>query len=446
MVEVRTGAGPHVTPAVAAYHALLEDDAVAKASLDALHEGQRARRLTFGERPLSVALRPQLLTRARYEHAVAAARSIYGALQALEKALLRDAELRAELELEPEEERLALADPGCLSSSPSARLDSFFSDEVRYVEYNAESPAGMAYGDNLAEVFARLPVFKAFRKRFPGRFPSTRPRQLAAMLRAFEQWGGERTPVIAIVDWVGLPTATEFEMFRDYFEARGVKTVICDPRALELRRGRLHAEGIAVNLVYRRVLTSELLARADETKALRDAYVTGAACVVNTFRAKLLHKKMSLALLSDDRYERLYSPEQRAAIARHVPWTRRVRPELVERIARGRERLVLKPNDEYGGKGVVLGWTVNQADWEAAIEVALTQSYVVQEAVQVPREVFPVALDGVHVIELAVDMDPYLFDGRPSGCLTRLSAAALLNVTAGAGSVVQTFVLESAAA
>src|SRR5205085_12025601 len=200
------------------------------------------------------------------------------ALRTREKALLHDAELRAELDLSPEEERLALADPGCRSSSPSSRLDSFFGGEVRYVEYNAESPAGMAYGDNMADVFARLPVMKAFRKRFRGRFPATRGRQLATMLRAFKQWGRERTPTVAIVDWVGLPTATEFEMFKEYFESRGVRTVICDPRALELHRDRLHADGMAVNLIYRRVLTSELLAKAEETKALRDAYVEGKAC------------------------------------------------------------------------------------------------------------------------------------------------------------------------
>ena len=431
--------------AVDYYHSLLEDESLAAASLEALQEGQRARRLTFGERPLSVALRPQILGRRRYEQAIVASRAIYGALQALEKALLSDAELRAELDLSPEEERLALADPGCRSSSPSSRLDSFFADEVRYVEYNAESPAGMAYGDNMADVFARLPVMKAFRKRFRGRFPATRQRQLATMLRAFKQWGREPTPVVAIVDWVGLPTATEFEMFRDYFESRGVKTVICDPRSLEFARGKLHADGTTVNLVYRRVLTSELLARGPETNALRDAYLAGAACVVNTFRAKLLHKKMSLALLSDDRYRDLYTTEQRAAIKRHVPWTRRVRPELAERIAQRRENLVLKPNDEYGGKGVVLGWTVDKTEWEAAIEVAVTQSYVVQEAVEVPRQKFPVALDGVRELDLAVDMDPYLFDGRATGCLTRLSAAALLNVTAGAGSIVPTFVLEGTA-
>ena len=430
---------------VAAYHGLLQDQRLAAASAEALAQGQRERRLMFGERPLCVALRPQILTRRRYEQAVVAAEGVYGALAALEKAVLKDTGLRRELGLEAEEERLAMADPGFRSSSPSVRLDSFFADEVRFVEYNAESPAGMAYSDNLAAVFARLPVMKAFRKQFRGRFLPTQSRQLKAMLRAFRQWGKGDKPVMAIVDWEGLPTAPEFDMFKAFFEAAGVKTVICDPRSLELRRGRLYADGKAVNLVYRRVLTSELLARGGDTQVLRDAYVAGAACVVNSFRAKLLHKKMSLALLSDERYARLYSTAQRAAIRRHIPWTRRVRPELAEDIARRRQTLVLKPNDEYGGKGVVLGWTVDQAEWEAAIEVATTQGYVVQEAVEIPRIPFPVVLDGLKYIDLAVDLDPYLFDGRVGGFMTRVSAAALLNVTAGAGSVVPTFVVEGPA-
>jgi len=303
----------------------------------------------------------------------------------------------------------------------------------------------MAYSDNLAAVFVRLPVMKAFRKLFRGNFLPTRRRQLSAMLRAFRQWDRGATPVMAIVDWEGLPTAPEFEMFKSFFEDAGVKTVICDPRSLEFRSGKLFARGTAVNLVYRRVLTSELLERGEGTQALREAYMAGAACVVNSFRAKLLHKKMSLALLSDDRYERLYTPAQRAAIRRHIPWTRRVRPELAEDIAKRRETLVLKPNDEYGGKGVVLGWTVDQAEWESAIAIATTQSYVVQEAVEIPRVPFPVVLDGLKYIDLAVDLDPYLFDGRPGGFMTRVSAAALLNVTAGAGSVVPTFVVEEPA-
>jgi hypothetical protein len=366
--------------------------------------------------------------------------------------LLRDADLRAELDLEPEEERLALADPGSRRSSPSIRIDGFFTDELRFVENNGESPAGMAYSDTLARVFHELPAMQAFRRRFKLRALPVARRQIQAMLRAFHHWGRSERPVVAIVDWTGVPTLSEFEMFRERFERAGIPTVICDPSELEYRRAKLRAAGRAVNLVYRRVLTTELLAQPDVAAPLTAAYLDGAVCVVNSFRAKLLHKKMSLALLSDDRYASLYTADDRAAIGRHIPWTRKVqegqvtyrrrRVDLPAFVAENRERMVLKPNDEYGGKGVVLGWTVDDHEWEQALSIALTQSYVVQEAVDVPREPFPVAVDGVEMLDLSLDVDPYVFDGRPSGCLTRLSSSALLNVTAGAGSVVPTYVVE----
>jgi uncharacterized circularly permuted ATP-grasp superfamily protein len=291
---------------------------------------------------------------------------------------------------------------------------------------------------------------KKFRAKFPCQVIPTRGRQLAAMLRAHRS-RSESAPAIAIVDWRGLPTLTEFEMFQRYFESRGVPTVICAPEDLTYSRGSLRANGKAINLVYRRVLTSELLAKDDVSRPLVRAYLEGAVTVVNSFRAKLLHKKMSLALLSDDRYDRLYTAPQRVAIAKHIPWTRKVREghttyagkviDLGDFIIAHRTQLVLKPNDEYGGKGVVLGWTIDQHEWEQSFLTALESSYVVQERVPIPRYPFPVVLGRTHFLDLSIDHNPYLFWGGVSGCLARVSSSALLNVTAGAGSVVPTYVV-----
>lgn len=438
------------------FDSLLEDDDLRAASLGVLQQGQRESGLYFGAHPLCVALRPEFLTGAQYQAAVLAAETIYGALQRLEAALLANEELRSELDLDPAEERLALADPGYRPSSPGSRLDSFVADQIGYVEYNAESPAGIAYGDELSGVFWEMPVIQELRTSFELRRLPAREHQLQTMLRAFRAWGRASEPVVAIVDWPNLPTLREFELFRDNFERHHVRTLICEPAQLEYSKGVLRGPGgVAVNLIYRRVLESELLASLEVADPLCEAYLDGAVCVVNSFRAKLLHKKMSLAMLSDERYQRLYTPRQRQAIARHVPWTRKVAPgpgsrdgqpigDLIEHIVQHQQELVLKPNDEYGGKGVILGWTVSGHEWEQALAVALAQSYVVQAAIPVPRDLYPVAVgDRVEQLELARDMDPYLFDGRVKGLLIRLSSSALLNLTAGSGSVVPAYLVEA---
>jgi uncharacterized circularly permuted ATP-grasp superfamily protein len=180
----------------------------------------------------------------------------------------------------------------------------------------------------------------------------------------------------------------------------------------------------------------------------------GAACMVNPFRCKLLHKKASLAVLSDERNRDLFSADQRAAIAAHVPWTRVLEDratthagspvDLLSWTAANRERLVLKPNDEYGGTGIVLGWEVDSAGWERAMQTALAAPHIVQERVSIPSEAYPSFADGaLHVADRMVDTAPFICNGRyAEGVLARLSTAALLNVTAGGGSTVPTFVIE----
>ncbi len=450
-----------VSPALRARRAFdreLEQPQVLADSLGVLQEGQRERGLYFGAHPLCVAIRPELITPEEYQAAARSARSVFSALEQLERALLVDENLRSELDLRPEEERLALADPGYPHSSPSSRLDSFVAAEIGYLEYNAESPAGMAYGDELSRVFWDMPALSRLRERFHLTPVRCGERQLEVMLSAYRAFGGRDRPQVAIVDWSGLPTVREFELFQEQFQRHGIPTIICEPRELEFSGGVLRGpSGEVINLVYRRVLEAELLAEPLAAEALCAAYLAGAVCVVNSFRAKLLHKKMSLALLSDPRHQHLFTRAQRRAIARHVPWTRKLRegateragqrvPDLLDHVVRHQREMVLKPNDEYGGKGVILGWTVGRRDWEQALAVALNQSYVVQAALQVPKERYPVAVGGaVERLELARDMDPYLFEGRVGGVLTRLSSSALLNVTAGSGSLVPTYLVEDAA-
>jgi len=342
-----------------------------------------------------------------------------------------------------------------------SRLDAFFVGEsggLRFTEYNAETPAGGAYNDVLTEAFYGLPIVREFLKHWDVRPLPARHNVLHALLDAYQQWSGRSAlPRIAIVDWAEVPTRNEFVLFQDYFERQGVDCVIADPREMQYSGGKLLAGGAPVDLVYKRVLITELVEREGMENPVLRAVLDGAVCMVNPLRCKILHKKASLAVLSDDRNASLFSAEEREAIEAHIPWTRVVEErktavfgdsgstaDLLPFIAAHRDQLVLKPNDEYGGKGIVLGWEVDQAEWERSIRAALEEPYIVQQRVALPSEPYPSFVDGkVHVVDRMVDTAPYAAYGAyVDGCLSRLSTAALLNVTAGGGSQTPTFVVE----
>jgi dipeptidyl aminopeptidase/acylaminoacyl peptidase len=89
-----------------------------------------------------------------------------------------------------------------------------------------------------------------------------------------------------------------------------------------LVNGRLVAYGQAVDLVYRRALVNDLVARPDDTRVLVQAYRDRLACVANTFRCKIPHKKSFFAVLTDEAHAARFSADEHAVIRAHVPWTR----------------------------------------------------------------------------------------------------------------------------
>jgi hypothetical protein len=444
--------------AIGHYHELLSDE-LAGESQAMLDAELRRRGLFFGERALCTVLRPRFLAPEHYRFLRERCAILLGAFDRVYQAALENDAVRRQFGLLEWEEALMKRDPGFPDPSPMSRIDAFYLPDqnvLRLTEYNAETPAGAAYADALAEAFLALPAMRPFLRRFDVRPLHGRHGVLHALLSAYDSWGGGRAaPRIAILDWREVPTHNEFVLWVDYFRARGLEAEIIDPRETELRDGRLVAGGAAFDLIYKRVLISELVERGGRDHPVIRAVESGAVCMVNPFRCKLLHKKASLAVLSDERNVGLFSDTERQAIDAHIPWTRTVAErttryggrtvDLLPFVVAQREQLVLKPNDEYGGKGIVLGWEVDDAGWERALDVALREPHVVQERVPVPSETFPSMVDGrVSFAERILDTAPFAYQGaHVDGCLSRLSTAALVNVTAGGGSQVPTFLVEA---
>ncbi len=426
-----------------------------------LAERMREARLTFGERPLCPFLRPFFLDAADEGRVRAVAETIAAIGERVVEAAMEAPALLQQVRLTPDEERLARIDPGYRRASTASRLDAFLlPDSLRFAEYNAESPAGLAYSENLAEVFDGLEIMARFRERFDARFYRLSGAILDALLESYREWGGRASPpTVLITDWREVPTWSEFQILQARFEARGVPTVVADPRDLEFDGERLAAAGRPIDLVYRRVLISDLVARAGDCATLLRAYAAGRVCMANTLRCKIPHKKAFFAVLTDERNAGLFTPGERDVIRRHVPWTRVVEEtrttwnggeiDLLPFVRSERDRLVIKPNDEYGGSGVTLGWEATESAWDEALGRAIAErdtAWVVQERIPIRREPFPAVTTphGVETRDMLVDFAPYLFRGRQIGYLTRLSSSGLANVTSGGGQTA-TFVIEQKA-
>jgi len=431
------------------YHRLLQgsllEDAIGK-----LLDGTAKHNLTFGGRAICSVLRPMLIKETRYEYIRRESGLVLSAIERLGRALMADARMRAELDLTADEEQIIAIDPGFAAPDASGRLDAFLDSrgEFHFVEYNADSPGGLLYGDVLGEVFMEMNVVREFAQRFPLRRVDVRRQLLETLLDCYRQWGhwGQERPRIAIVDWNEVSTRAEFEICRRHFEAQGCPAVIVDPRELEYRGGWLRAGDFRINLVYKRVVVGELIARCGLNHPLVRAARERAVCVANSFRVQMLFKKAVFALLDDPAHEHLFTAEETAALRRHVPWTRKLREgfttyhgrkvDLLDFIVSRRDQLVLKPNGDYGGRGVTLGWECGEEKWRQAIDDALGASFVVQESVELVRQTFPTLVgDDVKFENRYVDFDPYTWGGEEvEGAGVRLSPSALLNVTAGGGS------------
>lgn len=438
---------PLVNRAIDDYHKLVRDEkALVEEQGERFFQTMRDGNLTFGGRVFCPFVRPNFVSPDVYIQIQGVCRAIFAAIEKVEDRL--GEKLWDMVDLTADERALARIDPGYRRSSPTSRIDSFLTpSSYQFVELNAESPAGIGYNERLGEVFLDLPIMKKFQERYRLTAFHGRERMLETLLNCYREAGGTKErPTIAVVDYEDVPTRPEHHLFREFFEDKGYPSLVCDPLELTFENGSLRHDGTTIDIVYKRLLVNEFLDHKEKLGPLLEAAKARAAVMLNPFRCKAIHKKAIFAVITDEEVSKLFTPAEHSAIAAHIPWTRRVREgrtthkgqeiDLLPFVRENRERLVMKPNDEYGGKGIFIGWETSAADWDQGIQKALGESFVVQEKVELGKQPFPELVNGeLQFRDFILDVDPCVFNGEVEGFLTRLSSTSLANVTSGGGQV-----------
>src|SRR5216683_2675091 len=256
-----------IQEAISRYNKILEAPAHRDLSwVKILHEQMEAERLSAGGRLLCPFLRPNFVTRRQYESMVKTGEALISAIERMERIVLGSPALLARMQLLPAEKMLATVDPGYHMSEVAARFDLHLSNgTMQVVQYNADSPSGLAWAEGLADVFYDCPPVKEFRKRYHLTRVGGKKYFLPALLKAYKQFvankshanhnghsngnghngnGHSKKPNIAILELRGPFSSSgpgEYELIRDFFREEGYATELVSPEQLEYRNGVLRS-------------------------------------------------------------------------------------------------------------------------------------------------------------------------------------------------------------
>jgi hypothetical protein len=402
--------------------------------------------VVFGGRTIPFVLMPHFISPGQLRRVRHAVICLSRVLDRFCDAYPTTAALREELAVSDLEDDLIRIDPRFPRPMRICRLDAFLqSYDVKFLEFNADSPAGIGYTDILHQGLSAAIDLPRVDAEFELAYTPMLPRLIETLLDAYAHVRAASTdlperPTLAIVDVDGAPGVPEFRITAQAARAAGVETVIGRLEDTRYDGSVLRVHDQPVHLVHRRALLEDLRGR-DLAEAARD----GRACVVNPFRARVANNKKLMALLEDPRFAHLVLGDELDAIRATIPWTRILREgrtnygswriDLLPFVSDNRERLVLKPASDYGGQHVALGIETDQETWEAIIaHHAPLADFIVQEYVPVPEEMFPTVEGGdVHMRLKRFNINPFGIGGRHAGSITRISDRAVINVSAGGG-------------
>jgi len=428
--------------AISRYHRILESEPYRDLRwVKNLQEQMEANQLSAGGRLLCPFLRPNFVTQKQYDNLVKTGEALISAVDRMLRAALASPQLLSRMQLFPAEKMLAAIDPGYEMSEVSAQLDlQIQNGSLHVLQYNADALTGAAWSEGLSDLFYDCPPVKEFRQRYNlTRIGGKKP-FLHALLKAYKMFSASgaiavKRPSIAILEFRDPTGRSEYEIYRDYFRAEGFQTELVSPDQLEYRNGVLRSGSFDIDLIYRRISAQEFLLRFSLNHPLVQAYRDHKVCIVNSFRSELSHKKAMFALLTDESLTAKFPIHERKAIREHVPWTRIVKPgktsrrdetidDLIEYIRQNREKLVLRPNDEYSDMHSFIGYEHDEGAWARAVREAQRSPYVVQERVKPARTVFPLMNYGhLEFKEMQVDVQPQAYLGKVAGCSSYVSSS-----------------------
>lgn len=297
---------------------------------------------------------------------------------------IEDKDFRAKFGFPKLIEDLIEIDNGYDVNVPIGRFDLFYKDynNFKFCELNTDGSSAMNEDNTIGRIILETKAMKDFKKEYKFTNFELFHSWVDESIKIYNKFDPSKLkPNVAIVDFVESGTSAEFEEFKKAYIEKGYNCIIADPRDLKYKDGALYKDDYKIDLIYRRIVTFELVEKADQIGDFIEAYKNKAICVIGSIRSQVIHNKIFFKILHDKDTLDFLSTEEREFVKNHIPVTGLFigGEEVFNLVLNNKEKYIMKPLDLNASQGVFTGRDLSQKEWETRLKESFNKDYLYQE-------------------------------------------------------------------
>lgn len=350
-------------------------------------------------------------------------------------AYLADPAVRRYFGFDPRLDALIRLDHGYSRNVPMGRFDIFprAAGEFQFCELNTDGSSAMNEDFVLASILADSALMRELEDGFHPRPFELFDTWVDEVDVIYREYGGEADrPFVAIVDILDKGSPVEFEEFKKRFIAKGSHCEIVDAADIDEKGGFMFAGDRRIDVVYRRLVTRDLMERYDDLPGLTRGLLANKTCVIGPLKSQIAHTKKFFAFLHHPDFQGLFSDAERDFIARRVPFTTSLADaDDLDHYIRDKDDYIVKPVDYYASKGVLAGRDQTRDEWRRVITERAKDgdAHIIQKFCSPGRSMNVLFDDdgGVDVIEFNNVTGLFVYNGTFSGIYSRANRHTIIS-------------------
>jgi hypothetical protein len=210
--------------------------------------------------------------------------------------------------------------------------------------------------------------------------------------------------------------------FEDLMRSCGYEFLKGPMKELTVKPSGVFFEGTKVDAVFAGLTYQEMVRDSVPDRLIRALTEADERRVIDFICPpinSLFENKLTLELLSSDKFSSYFSQDELAVLRECIPRTERISEHNLPMAMKNKDKYVLKPTTEYGGEGVTIGLTTPDSEWRGKLSKAKLNpnGFLLQDVVD-DGWTYEVG-DGPDMTSFAVCLGPMIFGHEYAGTLLR---------------------------